>query len=109
MIHKGEIVEQAIRKSGMPIATIATRLGKSRRWMYLMFENPNVSLEIISRIGQIIHYNFEDELLISEKNIFSLSNPLSSSENTESIDYWKNKYFLLLEEHNALLKKFSAL
>ena len=36
MVHRGEIVEQAVRKSGIPIATIAKRLGKSRRWMFLM-------------------------------------------------------------------------
>ena len=58
MVHRGEIVEQAVRKSGIPIATIAKRLGKSRRWMYLMFENPDVPLEVIKRIGEIIYYDF---------------------------------------------------
>ena len=38
MQHRGEIVERAIRQSGYPISSIAKKLGKSRRWMYLMFD-----------------------------------------------------------------------
>lgn len=105
MIHRGEIVEQAIRKSGIPIATIAKRLGKSRRWMYLMFENPDVSFEIIKRIGQIIYYDFHDDFpMLSGKG-----QPYTDHEHQydthENAEYWKNKYFRLLEEHNELLKK----
>lgn len=108
MTHRGEIVEQAVRKSGIPIATIAKRLGKSRRWMYLMFENPNVPVEIISRIGQIIYYDFHDDF----PTLITKSPPASDSslhyKSPENIEYWKNKYFILLEEYNALLKKVTS-
>lgn len=47
MQHKGEVVEKAVRESGFPIAELARRMKKSRRHIYNMFENPNLSLEEI--------------------------------------------------------------
>lgn len=105
MIHRGEIVEQAIRKSGIPIATIAKRLGKSRRWMYLMFENPDVSFEVIQRIGQIIYYDFHDEFPMLSGKGQQYTDQEMQYDTRENVEYWKNKYFGLLEEYNELLKK----
>lgn len=104
MIHRGEIVEQAVRNSGLPIARIALKLGKSRRWMYDMFDNPKVDYETILKIGAIINYDFSDEikympLLVSEAPQANYD----KSDNT--VAYWKEKYFKLLEEHHELLKK----
>lgn len=47
MQHKGQVVEKAVRESGFPIAELARRMKKSRRHIYNMFENPNLSLEEI--------------------------------------------------------------
>jgi hypothetical protein len=105
MVHRGEIVEQAIRKSGIPIATIAKRLGKSRRWMYLMFENPDVPIEVISHIGQIIHHDFSDRIPALSDKMQIISDEEMKYTFTRNIEYWKNKYFDLLEEYNSLLKK----
>ena len=62
MEHRGEIIEKAIRNSGMPLTSIARKIGKSRQWIYLLFQNPNVSLNIIVKIGKIIYYDFKDEI-----------------------------------------------
>lgn len=106
MEHRGEIVKRAVYKSGYPITELAKRLSKSRRWIYLMFENSNVSLDIILQIGKIIHYDFKDEI----KEFNSYQNAITESafdyQNDESNpEYWKNKYLKLLEEYNELLKK----
>ncbi len=106
MQHRGEIIKGAIYKSGVPITELAKRLGKSRRWMYLMFENSNVSLDLVLKIGKIIHYDFTNE--IKELGISTkFKNEMNSTfENEESSsEYWKNKYLKLLEEYNELLKK----
>ncbi|MDF3029370.1 MAG: hypothetical protein K0S23_3677 [Fluviicola sp.] len=105
MQHRGEIVERAIRKSGYPITGIAKKLGKSRRWMYLMFDNSQVDIESIISIGKIIHHDFSDE--IRELNAI---NPNSFQEpdakyNKQTKEYWKNKYLKLLENYNELLKQ----
>jgi predicted transcriptional regulator len=106
MEHRGEIVKKAVYKSGYPITELAKRLSKSRRWIYLMFENANVSLDVVLNIGKIIHYDFKDEI----KEFISYQNAINESafdyQNDEAnSEYWKNKYLKLLEEYNELLKK----
>ena len=105
MQHRGEIIKGAIYKSGYPITGLAKRIGKSRRWMYQMFENSNVSLDIVLQIGKIIHYDFTEE--IKEFNPYqnAVNEPATDYKNEESqAEYWKNKYLKLLEEYNEILK-----
>lgn len=108
MQHRGEIVKRAIYSSGLPITKIAQRLGKSRRWMYLMFENRNVDLDVIIDIGKIIHYDFSEEILeLKSTSSKSLQEPADFNHyklQAEKAQYWKDKYLNLLEEYNALLK-----
>lgn len=108
MEHRGEIVENAIRKSGYSISRLAIKLGKSRRWMYLMFDNPNVSIEAVLKIGSIIHHDFTNEI-VGLKNFAASKAARDPEEKYNPLDktavYWKEKYFQLLEEHHQLLKK----
>lgn len=97
MEHRGEIIREAVYRSGYTITEISKCLGRSRRWMYLMFENRNVSLDLIIKIGKIIHYDFTPD--IKELNSSSIN-----KEETD-IEFWKNKYLKLLEEYNEILKK----
>jgi hypothetical protein len=110
MQHRGEILELAVRKSGIPLTRIVSRLGKSRRWLYNQFENPNVALDILYDIGKIIHHDFS-------KNIPSIS-ALTTAFNSGTDEdpeiyanpqarYWKNKYMALLEDYNEHLKRTS--
>ncbi|SNR71835.1 hypothetical protein [Flavobacterium sp. ov086] len=106
MQHRGEIIKKAVYKSGFPISELAKRLSKSRRWMYLMFENSNVSLDLILEIGKIIHYDFKEE--IKEFNPFQKTITESTTDyqiDESQVEYWKNKYLKLLEEYNQLLKR----
>jgi transcriptional regulator with XRE-family HTH domain len=108
MQHRGEIIKDAVYKSGFPITELAKRLGKSRRWVYLLFENRAVSLDLILQIGHIIHVDFSQAI-----KEFS---PLTTSQEPGTVyrleeheaSYWKNKYLNLLEEYNSLLKKTSG-
>jgi predicted transcriptional regulator len=102
MKHRGEIIKKAVYQSGFPISKLAIRLGKSRRWIYLLFENNNVSLDIILHISEIIHHDFSDEIKELKPNT---QEPLIYYGNDEkNPEYWKNKYLKLLEEYNELLK-----
>lgn len=105
MQHKGEIIEKAVRASGYPITKLASKMRKSRRWMYLVFENPNVTIDHILEIGAIIHHDFSNEiheLTRKSKEVNESSFPYNVEE--DSIEYWKSKYYALLEEFNQLLK-----
>jgi transcriptional regulator with XRE-family HTH domain len=101
MQHGGEIIKEAVYKSGFPITELAKRMGKSRRWVYLLFENPIVSIDTLLQIGTIIHYDFSDEIETLKPHVI---NDTAISYNKEET-YWKNKYLKLLEEYNELLKK----
>lgn len=103
MQHRGEIIKAAVYKSGYPITELAKRMGKSRRWVYLLFENATVSIDVILQIGMIIHYDFLSEINTPVTNL-SLTND-SQNQHAQDENYWKNKYLKLLEEYNELLKK----
>ena len=105
MQHRGEIIKEAVYRSGYPVTELAKRLGKSRRWMYLMFENSNVPLDIVLQIGKFIHYDFSDEIKEFNSSQKVFEKPLLDSIKQENdAEYWKNKYLKLLEEYNDLLK-----
>jgi hypothetical protein len=108
MEHRGEIIERAVRNSGIKLTTIAKRLGKTRQWIYLIFENPNVPLDVVLTIGKIIYYDFSNEIT-SLQNTQKIEENVSPEYKKLDENYWKEKYFALMEEHHALMKKIALL
>ena len=106
MQHRGELVEKAVRESGFPIAELARRMNKSRRHIYNLFENPQLSLDEILQIGKIIHYDFSGLFtdVSKSKNIVEERAAIYG----DSAAYWKDKYIALLEKYNALLERVSG-
>lgn len=106
MQHRGEIIRKAVTESGISITTLAKRLNKSRRTIYNLFDSNNVSLEVILEIGRIIHHDFSSQI----KELKRYGGPLDlqnvqDDEKKYNAEYWKAKYYELLEKHNALLEK----
>ncbi len=106
MIHRGEIVERVVRNSGIPLTRIAVRMGKSRRWVYNAFETSDLSIDLILEFGKILHYDFSQDIP-QMKNTKSIVSDLPITYGEENAEYWKDKYYRLLEEHNELLKEIS--
>ena len=105
--HRGEIIKKAVYQSAYSITKLAEKLGKSRRWMYLLFDNTTVSLDVVLQIGEIIHYDFSQdikELKITSQTVNDQLATYNNSDAFKDAEYWKNKYLSLLEEYNALLK-----
>jgi len=104
--HRGEIVKNAVYQSGYSITKLAQKLGKSRRWMYLLFDNATVSLDVILQIGEIIHHDFSQEIkeLKTTSQIVNDNLAPYNADEFKNAEYWKNKYLNLLEEYNALLR-----
>lgn len=109
MHHRGELVEKAIRQSGYSITRVAAELGKSRRWMYYVFENRDLNMDLILEIGQIIHYDFSKdfrEFKLNQKNLIEdmfKEYPRRIGDQKKEIEHWKNKYLEILEKYNKLL------
>jgi|SRR6218665_2750871 len=106
MIHRGEIVEKVVRNSGIPLTRVAKKMGKSRRWLYDVFETVDLSLDYVIEFGKILHYDFSEEIpqISSHRPIVKEPSPTYGEENLE---YWREKYYSLLEEYNTLLKQIS--
>jgi hypothetical protein len=84
-------------------------MGKSRRWVYQIFESSNVSIDYVLEIGKIIHHDFSEEIKDLKTYSVSVANQLLreppqtfESDKVES-EFWKNKYLLILEKYNELL------
>ena len=105
MQHRGKILKEAIYKSGIPITELAKRLGKSRMWMYLMYNNSTVSLDLVLQIGKLIHHDFSDSIKELPTSLKVNESPTAYEKEGISADYWKDKYLKLLEDYNVLLKQ----
>ena len=103
MQHKGKILEKAVRQSGMPLTKLSKKMDKSRRWIYNAFENENLSIDYIIEIGNIIHYDFSNDME-DLKNYKDAVDHFGTPPNSNQTDYWKNKYLNLLEKYNQLLE-----
>ncbi len=108
MVHKGEIIETAIRQSGYSITEMAKKLKISRRQLYNLFQKYNIDDDTVLKIGKLIHYDFSIEIKslshsIVEEPLEKYSTELDKIRN--EVEVWKNKYILLLEEHKQLLEK----
>lgn len=112
MKHRGEIIEKAVRESGINIAELARRLKKSRRHIYNIFNNSGVDIDTIIQIGKIIHKDFSSDFpFINSENQYTEalnSGLLVKEEQSEynSATYWREKYFTLLQEYNKILEKY---
>jgi predicted transcriptional regulator len=102
MLHKGEIIKKAVYQSGYSITKLAKDLGKSRRWVYQLFENSNVSTDVVLAIGNVIYHDFSELIQVMPKS--SETNGVNPPNSTNI--FWKDKYINLLEEYNDLLKKY---
>lgn len=109
MQHRGEIVEKAVRESGFSLTKLAQRMGKSRKWLYDAFENPNLAIDFILEIGKIIHHDFSYDLSFQAIQIVSKDQAYSNQSHQDEIAFWKDKYIQVLEENKRLLERLAQL
>ncbi len=103
--HRGEIVEDAVRKSGFSLKKLSERLGISRNTLYNRFKEPELRYEFIIAVGNVIHYNFELDFaeLRTDANEIS-EGPIGYIErDAVELLKLKKKYTDLLERYNKLL------
>lgn len=110
MKHRGEIVQNAIKLSGVTVAEVARKLDYTRRSMYNFFEDRELSFDIIVKIGQAIKHDFRIEF--PELFIEGVQEPVPEYTTVKEAwiqrDEWKLKYYSLMEDYNELSKKYEA-
>ncbi len=111
-MNKGEIVELVIRRNNLSISELSRRLHVSRRSIYNWFEQSDLSLDVICKIGEVLNHDFSldfPDLFNMNKLKFldNLNQDFQEEINQNSVNYWRNKYISLLEKHNEILSEHS--
>ena len=103
--RSGEIVENAVRKSGFSLKKLSERLGISRNTLYNRFGDPELSYDFIRTVGNIIHYNFSIDFAELKEEVDEMGEGLINYADRDTAELMKldKKYTGLLERYNKLL------
>jgi len=129
-VHRGEVIRDAIKASGVAVGVVADKLGVSRKTLYNKFKETGIPYSFILRLGEVIHHDFSEEFPHLSKNInkdATLQQPQNNASlllpfdvepqeipkpgNMEACEAellnLQRKYIALLEKFNELLLKTS--
>ena len=98
MIHRGQIVENVVRRSGFSLTKLASKLEISRNTLYNKFRNANLNYRLIQEIGLAIHYDFSLDFPEMPKEEY-----VTGKKDNHLITL-ESKYAVLLEKHIKLLE-----
>lgn len=103
-IHRGEILEEAVRRSPLKITQLVKRMGISRSSYYNHIADPHLPFETLEQYGKVLQYDFTQDFpsmarYAFEEEVAPYGEPSTLEEAVQQRDYWKNKYLVLLEEY----------
>ena len=123
MPHQGEILQAAIKNSGISITRIVEELDVTRQTLYRKFKDDTLDANFVNSIGQIIGHDFSQDFTITQQSSLpfvtntvrpavtpSVTNRVTSPNATDSdlnkqLVALQTKYIALLEAYNELLLK----
>jgi AcrR family transcriptional regulator len=123
MPHQGEIVQEAIKNSGISITRIVEELGITRPTIYRKFKDDTLDASFVKRIGEIIGHDFAQDFTIAQQSSLPFVTQVTKSNVTPGVTprvttaqpadsdlsrqllALQTKYIALLEAYNELLLK----
>ncbi|NML66893.1 helix-turn-helix domain-containing protein [Hymenobacter sp. RP-2-7] len=123
MPHQGEILQEAIKNSGISITRIVEELGITRPTIYRKFKDDTLDVNFVQAVGKIIGHDFSNDFTIIQQSTLpfvtnvtrnAVSQPVSvraANNSAAEMDVSKQlmalqtKYIALLEAYNELLLK----
>ena len=123
MPHQGEILQEAIKNSGVSITRIVEELGITRPTIYRKFKEETVDYSFVKRIGDIINHDFSNNFTASQQSVIpfvtiapkshvtiAVTNRVTPLQNpdlepSKQLLALQSKYIALLEAYNELLLK----
>lgn len=123
MPHQGEILQEAIKNSGISITRIVEELGITRPTIYRKFKEETIDYNIVKRIGEIINHDFSNDFTVVQQSslpfVINTPRPIVTASVTSRVTQQQNtdsdpskqllllqaKYIALLEAYNELLLK----
>jgi len=123
MPHQGEILQEAIKNSGISITRIVDELGITRPTIYRKFKEETVDYSFVKKVGEIINHDFSEDFTVVQQSALSfvtqparpvvtntVTNRVTQAQNqepdtTKQLLNLQTKYIALLEAYNELLLK----
>lgn len=123
MPHQGEILQEAIKNSGISITRIVEELGITRPTIYRKFKEDTLDYNFVLRVAEIINHDFSNEFTALQQSSIpfvtqyvkpSVTNPVTQraapvqnndSDPIKQLLVLQTKYIALLEAYNELLLK----
>ncbi|WP_310393104.1 helix-turn-helix domain-containing protein [Hymenobacter sp.] len=123
MPHQGEILQEAIKNSGISITRIVEELGITRPTIYRKFKEETIDYNFVKRVGAIINHDFSNDFTSVQQSSLPFVTPILKPSVTSNVtqrvtplqnidsDPFKQlsvlqaKYIALLESYNELLLK----
>ena len=123
MPHQGEILQEAIKNSGISITRIVDELGITRPTIYRKFKEDTIDYSFVKKVGDIINHDFSHDFTPVQQSTFpfvtntvrqvvtnSITPRLASIQSTDNdlpkqLLILQTKYIALLESYNELLLK----
>jgi hypothetical protein len=123
MPHQGELLQEAIKRSGISITRIVEELGITRPTIYRKFKEETLDANFVKNIGQIIGHDFSVDFTIIPQSTLPFvtqgvrpsvtpsvtprvtPTPKADSDVVSQLLTLQTKYIALLEAYNELLLK----
>ena len=123
MLHQGEILQEAIKNSGISITRIVEELGITRPTIYRKFKDETVDYSFVKKVGEIINHDFSLDFTVNEQSALpfvtsAVRQPVTNSvtprvtpvqsadsDTPRQLLTLQTKYIALLEAYNELLLK----
>lgn len=120
MSHQGEILQEAIKNSGISITRIVDELGITRPTIYRKFKEETIDYSFVKKVGEIINHDFSKDFTSLQQSALPLvthnvRNVVSSGvtprvTSPQSVDADPSRQLLLLQaKYIALLEAYSEL
>ena len=123
MPHQGEILQEAIKNSGISITRIVDELGITRPTIYRKFKEETVDYSFVKKVGEIINHDFSNDFTaLQQSSISFVTTPVRNAvspvvtprvttpqvidaDPSRQLLLLQTKYISLLEAYNELLLK----
>ena len=123
MPHQGQILQEAIKSSGVSITHLVEELGITRPTIYRKFKETTLDYNFVKRVGEIIGHDFSEDFTPLQQSslpfvqsvtrsvpTITVSGRVTPAQNTDNdavrqLSALQTKYITLLEAYNALLLK----
>jgi len=110
--HRGEILENYIRKGNFNLTKLAEALPWTVKTIYRHFQEEDLALDKLIEYSKALKYDFKEEFPELEGLRWIASEPYPPYKNNQGVseaEYYRKKYEEVLEKYNSMLERYNLL